>query len=145
MRAGAVRVGRHDVDLGKVARVGRQLLLLGCSQIAIVSLTRRGEDDPLVKGQLGSGTLQRPRIERRDDFEEGEELDVEAGGFEGGGQGFGLMLGPGDGDPHPLAPSPIALPPDRERGNVVGTRDFQMAIRPPEVLPSPCGRERGWG
>jgi hypothetical protein len=46
---------------------------------------RGSEDDPLVKGQLGSGALQRPRIERRDDFEEGEELDVEAGGFEGGG------------------------------------------------------------
>ena len=80
---------------------------------------RGGEDDPLVKSQLGSGALQRPRIERRDDFEKGEKLDLEAGGLEGGGQGFGLVLGPGDGDPapHPLAPSPIALPPDRERGN----------------------------
>ncbi len=82
-----------------------------------------GKDDPLVKGQLGSSALQRPRIERRGDFQEGEELDVKAGGFEGGGQGFGLVFSPGDGDPQTSPPIPLShLPttPRRERGDVSG-------------------------
>jgi hypothetical protein len=54
-------VGLHDVDLAEVARVERQLLLLGVAQRPFVGVAHRGERNPLAVGRVARLGVVAPR------------------------------------------------------------------------------------
>ena len=52
----------HDVDLGEVARIELELLLLGGAQRAVVGVAHRRERDPLAVGRVAALGVVAPRV-----------------------------------------------------------------------------------